>query len=100
MAVSELDGKDSNAARAAVDEDPLVRLEFGVIEERLPGGQGTDGDGSRFFVGEGYGFWRDAGWLGNAEFGQRAVSIPVIETIDRLINGELFYAFTLCHDDA
>ena len=49
----ELGGERTNAPSRAVDQDPLPGRETGVGEERLPGGEGREGDRGRVDVIEG-----------------------------------------------
>ena len=50
--LGELDCKCSHAAGAGVDEDFLSLLQVRSFDQRLPGGQADQRDGSRFFHGE------------------------------------------------
>jgi hypothetical protein len=40
--------EDAHGSRSAVDEDALAGLQFGVVEQPLPGRQGPDGGACRF----------------------------------------------------
>lgn len=45
--LGELNGEGADAAGARVDQDLLTLLEFEVLEQDLPGGQSSQGYGSR-----------------------------------------------------
>ena len=48
--VGELGRDRPDATRGAADQDGLARLEVGVVEQALPGGQPGDGHGGRHGV--------------------------------------------------
>jgi hypothetical protein len=100
VVVGELDGKDADGSGASVDEDALLRLELGVVEEALPCGEGSDGDGGGFGVGEGGGFRRDAGGDGEAELGGGSFGEPVVHAIDGLAESEAGDVFAEGYDGA
>ena len=100
VVVGELNGEDADRPGGAVDEDALLRLEFGVVEEALPCGERSDGDGGGFGVGEGSGFGRDAGGDGEAELGGGAFGEPVVHAVDGLAESEAGDVFAESDDGA
>jgi len=45
-------------------------------------------------------FWRDAGWLGEAEFSEGAVDVPIVHAVDGLTDVEVLYVAALRRDVA
>ena len=78
----QLDGKGAHAAGACLDEDLLPLLQPGLLDERLPGRQGHQGNGSGFFHREAAGFQRQRGFLDRDEFSERADPQIVRSRID------------------
>src|SRR5437899_12036680 len=56
--LSQLNGKCAHTTRTRVDENLLSLFQIRSFDQRLPGGQADQGDGSRFFHRECFGFDR------------------------------------------
>src|ERR1700677_3169375 len=97
--VSELRGKQTDGASAALYQCPLAGLHLCALEQALPCGQGSDWYCSRGFVGESHWLGRDALRLGHAKLRDCAVNKPVAHAVDVLTHLEALGVFSQCGDD-
>ncbi len=95
-----MDGKNTDAASGAVDQDGLAGLQLGALEKALPGGQGGDGDGGGLGVVEGFRLGGEGGDGRDAIFGLGAVDEPVVQAEDGIADLEGFDVGTEGGDDA
>src|SRR5438128_11807093 len=66
--LSQLNGKCAHTTRTRVDENLLSLFQIRSFDQRLPGGQADQGDGSRFFHGECFGLDRHVILFDRTEF--------------------------------
>ncbi len=82
----ELDDVAAHAAGPAGDEDPLARLEGGVVDQRLPRGQRRQRQGGRFDVRDRSGSGREVGGGQRDVLRRRPVAVEVDQPVDLLID--------------
>ena len=83
-----------------MDQDALAGMKLGAIDQTLPRGECRDRDGGGFYVREIVWFWRDAGGLGDAKFGEGAVGEPVVHAVDFLADVVVAHVRANRGDDA
>src|SRR6266852_6500752 len=72
----------SHAAGAGMDENFLAPLQIRPFDQRLPGGQAGQGDGSRLFHGESCWLMRHVVFVDRDQLGEGADSILVRTRVD------------------
>ncbi len=80
----ELDDVAAHAAGAAGDQDPLARLEGGVVDQRLPRGQRRQRQGRRFHVRDRSGSGREMRGRHGDVLRRRPVAVEVDQPVDVL----------------
>ena len=88
----DLHGEGADSSGCAVDEDGLLRLEFGAVAQALQGGDAGDGHGRRLREGEvvgleGKGLFRSAGVFGEGAFAGAEDGVAGLEAGDLWADG-------------
>ena len=96
----QLHGEHAYAARTAMNQNALARLQVGVVEQPLLRGQRPDGNRSRLNMGQAARFGRDVGRLSQAILGQGSVRVPIVQTVDGLPHFHAVHALAYRRDDA
>src|SRR6185436_7814798 len=84
----QLHRETTDAARRAVNQNPLAALQFSFFKKPLPRGQRRNRNDGGLDMDERFWFARQPGRLDDAEFRLRAVAEPVVESEDLVAGAE------------